>query len=270
MELQHAGRSAEATELYRRVVAQDPLLAAAWWNLAALLRESEQSDAALDALEAFVRAADPRGDAFVDLARRELFDAGRTPPRSSGAARTGEPVQLIVERRGVRTLVLLDNDSGVEVDALQQTLESFVDAWAWMDAYIVVRAHPELTSSLALELLRLRAEDLDTHDGQVAQLNLRVLTRTLEAGLDVAFAEIENMDLDDFRLLVRGVDEIQPLIVLLASADEMEAEAILDAHPGVVHDRATDVLLWYLRRNQPAEGAQVIDIIRARIEARRR
>ena len=73
-------------------------------------------------------------------------------------------------------MVILDNDSGTDVTTLQATLESFVDAWEWMDAYLVLRAHPELLrSSLAAELLRLQAGDLDTREGQIAQVNLRVL-----------------------------------------------------------------------------------------------
>jgi CHAT domain-containing protein/tetratricopeptide (TPR) repeat protein len=265
VELQQADRNAEAISVYRDVLGLAPGFASAWWNLAMLLDRAGDRDGSTDAYAAYIATADPDDAALLNFARAKLIAAGRTPPMPRQPTAPRRTVSVVVERNGVRRLVQLENDSGIDPDTVLATLKSFTDAVDWLDAYLVLRDHPELTSTLALTLLRLQT-DLDTYEGQVAEENLRVLARSREAGADVAFAEVEKLDVADFRLLVRGVDQIQPVLRHFESTQDGDLTDALRAHPEIVQDEATDVLLWYLRKRQSDSSRPAVEALRTELE----
>jgi CHAT domain-containing protein/tetratricopeptide (TPR) repeat protein len=236
-----------------------------------LLRQQPgRADEALDAYERFIRVAGTGNDAAIAFAQEELAAAGRPVPEP--AAQDDQPDEsllLEVERGGKRTAIVVRNDAGVNLDALQDVLARFSEAATWVDAYLILREHPEVSSGLALSVFAINAED-STADAQIARANLRVLERAREAGPEAAFAEAEGMSVDEFRVLVRGIDQIQPVLMQTLTEQGLgQLDALLDRRPDIAEDPATDVLLHFLWQRNSAEGREVIDWVRHQIDWRR-
>jgi hypothetical protein len=270
LQLQQGGREAEAIAAYRSLVEQYPDSANAWFNLAMLLQQHNRSGDALDAFASFVTYAGPGSEPFLEFARNELAAAGRPVPAVRSDREGSETFTLTVERDGRRTLVVVENDSGVDPESLRDTLQSFVWAQNWTSAYLILRDHPELLSGAAQRVLEAEAASADAAGRDVYEWNASVLWQVRTDGPDETFAALESMSVQDFRLLVRGIDEIQPVVQrLVAAADDEEAAAILDGRPDVVDDPATDVLLYYLRESNPDSARPTLDWVGRLVESRR-
>src|SRR5579864_1784016 len=129
LQLQNSGQYEEAIAVYREVVAIDPQASAAWLNLTMLLDQRDSADA-YTAFAEFIRTT-PADHPMIGLAAAALRKAGLEVPESRPTGDgTDQPptVQFQVNSGGKRSLVIADNDSGVELDQLLNALHEFIEA----------------------------------------------------------------------------------------------------------------------------------------------
>ena len=245
VQLRNSGQDEEAIAVYREVVAIDPLASVAWAHLAMLLLQRGSAEAGT-AFAEFIRTAPP-GHPLAGLAATTLREAGLPVPESEyrdDGADKPPAVRFEVSSRGERTLVIADNDSGVEPGQFQDALYEFIEADTWLDAYLFLTRHPELLSGLTFTLLDTYASQWDDQQmAHVAQVNLAVLNRVREVGLLAAFAEADQTPTGEFGRLVRAKREIEPVLEGFDGLTRDEIWRRLDDVPWLGRDDDTYLLL---------------------------
>jgi len=199
---------------------------------------------------------------MVGLAASALSEAGLPVPdseyRDDGTEKP-PTVQFMINTGGKRGLMLADNDSGVEPGLLLEALGEFIEADSWLDAYLFLTLHPELTSGLAFTLLDIYASQPD--DPQMAhqaEVNLNVLNRARETGLLAAFAEADQTPAGEFGRLVRAKREIEPVLLGFNGLTRDEVWRRLDDSPWLGRDDDTYLLLARRAEGDSDEGRAVL------------
>jgi hypothetical protein len=268
LQLQNSGQDEEAIAVYREVVAIDPQASAAWLNLAMLLRQRDSAEA-YTAFAEFIRTT-PADHPMIGLAAAALREVGLEVPESRHTGDgTDQPptVQFQVNSGGKRSLVIADNDSGVELDQLLNALHEFIEADSWLDAYMFLIRHPELLSGLASLLLETYAsQGDDPQTAHQAQVNLAVLTRAGEVGLSAAFAEADQTPAEEFEHLVRAKREIEPVLREFNGLTHDEVWQQLDGVPWLGRDDDTYLLLARYSEGVSDERRAILAELRLMLE----
>ena len=263
------GREDEALEQLRLAVKIRPDWHEAWFNIGMTLSRSSDTAGTVAAFEEFLKYC-PRtkdnlafrrfAEEFIDEHSPEGAKRDRTTTESDALSEESEQpetVAFIAESEGKDIFLHTTNDAGVPIDELMQTARQFVDLPTWIDAYLFLEQHSELFSSVADLLFSLEAKSQPADSGRLMfQTNLNLLRRCRQVGVEPAFAEAMQISTEDFLVLLYGVKEIQPKLMLLFEADWAAKRQVIEQHPELVNSPATQKLLAYTKGLQRREDAR--------------
>ncbi|MGW3347089.1 CHAT domain-containing protein [Nonomuraea rubra] len=234
------GQFDAAAERFRAATRLVPEDGNVWWGLASVL--PAEAEERFEAIARFVQLSD--NALFLGLAEQILRDAGREVPERQGVPSDIDPVQLLIERDGMRTLVFLDNTTGLSPREVLESIERFSGKPDWLQAYQYFAAHPELADPLVRTILRYQAGESELSEDVVrARTNVQVLRRAEEIGAEAAFAEADGTPAGEFRRLIRAYRDIQPVLAAMAEDPDRDPLRFLDRHPGLSQDDDTYLLL---------------------------
>jgi CHAT domain-containing protein/tetratricopeptide (TPR) repeat protein len=259
-QLVSAGRKKEAIEIWKEAGSLNPNDYHAWLNL----MFSAEGPESLEACKHILRTT-PNNETFHlyrEFAERSLLDAGLTVPREYDLPNAGdlsfrERVSFEVIVGGERTLVVAENDAGIPIEDLKQTIANFVGARTWIDALLILEQHPELRSNLADVLLQWQARCQDDEGvRQIYLTNLELLRRCAREGDTVAIANVMRIRPAEVAELVRATKELQPtLMMLVESNNDTDKRRLLEANPELYRDPACELLLAFTKKNQSGQDA---------------